>query len=131
MAQGRSTNIILMIKWIRTSRLSIKKSLSAGRGVGPGEPNRHPSGPRGAHGNVNPIPKTSNQKVKELLIDNLLVRILFIIVMVRWTGLAPWEFEFPFPGSLISTFLVNRHSGRPGGVHGTVNPILLLYYSRA
>ena len=25
--------------------------------------------------------------------------------MVRWTGLAPWEFEFPFPGSLTSTFL--------------------------
>jgi len=26
-------------------------------------------------------------------------------VMIRWTGLAPWEFEFPFPGSLTSTFL--------------------------
>ena len=25
--------------------------------------------------------------------------------MIRWTGLAPWEFEFPFPGSLASTFL--------------------------
>ena len=24
---------------------------------------------------------------------NLLVRIFFIIVMIRWTGLAPWEFE--------------------------------------
>ena len=24
--------------------------------------------------------------------------------MIRWTGLAPWEFEFPFPGSLTSTF---------------------------
>jgi len=42
---------------------------------------------------------------RELLIDNLLVRIHFIIVMIRWTGLAPWEFEFPFPGSLTSTFL--------------------------
>ena len=28
MAQGRSTKIISMIKWIRTSRLSIKNSLS-------------------------------------------------------------------------------------------------------
>jgi hypothetical protein len=27
MAQGRSTKIILMIKWIRTSRLSIMKSV--------------------------------------------------------------------------------------------------------
>ena len=23
--------------------------------------------------------------------------------MIWWTSLAPWEFEFPFPGSLIST----------------------------
>ena len=36
---------------------------------------------------------------REFFIDNLLVRIHFIIVMIRWTGLAPWEFEFPFPGS--------------------------------
>ena len=41
----------------------------------------------------------------EFFIDNLLVRIHFIIVMSRWTGLAPREFEFPFPGSLTSTFL--------------------------
>ena len=39
----------------------------------------------------------------EFFIDNLLVQIHFIIVMTRWTGLAPWEFEFPFPGSLTST----------------------------
>ena len=26
--------------------------------------------------------------------------------MIWWTGLASWEFEFPFPGSLTSTFLV-------------------------
>ena len=44
---------------------------------------------------------------REFFIDNLLVRIHFIIVMIRWTGLAPWEFEFPFPGSLTSTFLAN------------------------
>ena len=43
-----------------------------------------------------------------MFIDNLLVRIHFIIVMIRWTGLAPWEFEFPFPGSLTSTFLVGH-----------------------
>jgi len=29
---------------------------------------------------------------KEIFIDNLLVRIHFIMVMIRWTGLAPWEF---------------------------------------
>ena len=26
--------------------------------------------------------------------------------MIRWTGLAPWEFEFPVRGSLASAFLV-------------------------
>ena len=44
---------------------------------------------------------------RDFFIDNLLVRIHFIIVMIRWTGLAPWEFEFPFPGSLTCT--CNRH----------------------
>ena len=37
------------------------------------------------------------------IIDVLLVRIHLIIVMIWWTGLAPWEHEFPVPGSLIST----------------------------
>ena len=41
----------------------------------------------------------------EFFIDNLLVRIHFCIVMMRWTGLAPWEFESSFPGSITSTFL--------------------------
>jgi len=45
------------------------------------------------------------EREREFFVDNLLVRIHFIIVMMRWTGLAPWEFEFPFPGSLASTFL--------------------------
>ena len=59
----------------------------------------------------------------EFLIDNPLVRILFIIVMIRWTGLAPREFEFPFPGSLTSTFLAAMHwptrkqAGGTTGVH--------------
>ena len=42
---------------------------------------------------------------REFFIGNLLVRIHLIIVMIWWTGLAPWELEFPFPGSLTSTFL--------------------------
>ena len=42
---------------------------------------------------------------REFVIDNLLVRIYFIIMMIRWTGLAPWEFEFSFAGSLTSTLL--------------------------
>ena len=42
---------------------------------------------------------------RDFFIDNLLVRVPCIIVMIRWTGLAPWEFGFPFPGSRVSTFL--------------------------
>jgi len=43
-------------------------------------------------------------RARAFFIDNLLVRNHFIIVMRRWPGVAPWEFEFPFPGSLTSTF---------------------------
>ena len=42
------------------------------------------------------------QREREFFIDNLLVRIHRCF---WWTVLAPWEFEFPFPGSLTSTFL--------------------------
>jgi len=35
----------------------------------------------------------SRSREREFFFDNLLVRIHFIIVMIRWTGLAPWEFE--------------------------------------
>ena len=51
---------------------------------------------------------------RDFFIDNLLVRIHFIIKMIRRTGLAPWEFEFPFPGSLTSTFL--GVGAGPGGM---------------
>ena len=59
---------------------------------------------------------------REFIIDNLLVRIHFTIVMIRWTGLAPWEPEFPFPGSLTSTFLARhdllcgQHLDKHGGL---------------
>ena len=31
--------------------------------------------------------------------------------MIWWTGLAPWEFEFPFPGSLTFAFLARVLTG--------------------
>ena len=37
----------------------------------------------------------SQASESEFLIDNLLVRIHYIIVMIRSTGLATWEFKFP------------------------------------
>ena len=43
---------------------------------------------------------------RDFFIDNLLVRIHFIVEMIRWTGLAPWELEFSFPGSHTAPFLV-------------------------
>ena len=45
---------------------------------------------------------------REFFIDNLLVRLHFIVVMIRWTGHAPWEFEFPFPGSLSSVLVLTK-----------------------
>jgi len=46
---------------------------------------------------LTPEPFTpEREREREFFIDNLLVRIHCIIVMVRWTGLAPLEFEFPF-----------------------------------
>ena len=51
-------------------------------------------------------PESITRCERDFFIDNLLVQIHYIIVMIRWTGLAPWEFELSFPGSLISNFLV-------------------------
>ena len=42
---------------------------------------------------------------KDCFIDNVLVRIHFMFELIWWTGLAPWEFDFSFQGSLTSTFL--------------------------
>jgi len=50
---------------------------------------------------------------REFFIDNLPVRIHFIGVMIRWTGLVPWEFEFSFPSSFTSTFLVTLQIVNP------------------
>ena len=33
---------------------------------------------------------------RDFFVDNLLVRIHFIVVMIKWTGLAPQTSEFPF-----------------------------------
>jgi len=55
------------------------------------------------------------QREREFFIENLLVRIHFMIVMIGWTGLAPWEFEFPFPGSLKSERRVWRTAVERGG----------------
>jgi len=38
--------------------------------------------------------------------------------MIRWTGLAPWEFEFRFPGSLTATFLRQMRGAAEGGGGG-------------
>ena len=37
---------------------------------------------------------------KEFITENLQVRISFIIVMIRWTGLAPWDFNSLFQVAL-------------------------------
>ena len=65
---------------------------------------------------------TRGGREREFVIDNLLVRIHFIIVMIRWTGLAPWEFKFPFPGMLTSTFLVGAGDVASAGTIGGKRP---------
>ena len=52
-----------------------------------------------------PTPETGGET--DFFIDNLLVRIHFVIVTIRWTGLAPVaDLQFRFPGGLTPTFLV-------------------------
>jgi len=58
-------------------------------------------------------------KEREFFIDNLLVRIYFIIVMIRWTGLAPRVFDFPFPGIPTSTFHEQKEGGADAKEHST------------
>ena len=57
-------------------------------------------------------PSSKPGREREFVIDNPLVRIHLIIVMIRWTGLAPWEFEPPFPCSLTPTNLGEIAHGR-------------------
>ena len=52
----------------------------------------------------------AGSREREFFIDNLLVRIHFIIVMIRWTGLAPWEFEFPFKAEEVGARSNSRSS---------------------
>ena len=65
--------------------------------------------PETAKGKSGHVLNGRSQREGEFFIDNLLVQIHFIIVIIGWTGLAPWEFESPFIGSflgrLTSTFL--------------------------
>ena len=53
-------------------------------------------------------------RASEFFIDNLLVRIHSIIGMIWWTGLAPLEFEFPFPDSITSTILEHESTNVVG-----------------
>ena len=48
------------------------------------------------------------EKEREFFVDKLLVRIHFIIGLIRWSCHELWEFKFPFPGSLQPTFLVGK-----------------------
>ena len=60
-----------------------------------------------------PPPKIARNGVikREFLIDNLLVRIHFMLEMIWWTGLALWEFEFPFPDRLTTCYQLNPGAG--------------------
>ena len=122
MAQGQSTKIMSMMKWIRTGKVSKKKTLCRGSHLNREGLREHLVQPRSReHESVvqrHPTRLVRHEihllggcasgfrgRERDFFIDNLLVRIHFIIEMIRWIGLAPWESEFPFSGSLTSTFL--------------------------
>ena len=58
--------------------------------------------------------------LRETSLRHLMVWINFIIVVIRWNGLAPWEFVLPFSGSLTSTFLCASHSTRAALPHSWI-----------
>ena len=60
----------------------------------------HPSRPGICLPSTQHSPRARSVPEREFFIDNLLVRVHFVIVMIRWTGHAPWDFGFPFLGSL-------------------------------
>ena len=45
---------------------------------------------------------------------------IFIIVMIRWAGLAPWEFEFPLP---CSSLIITQNVGKDGAVGRPLNNV--------
>jgi hypothetical protein len=47
---------------------------------------------------------------RDFFIDTLLVRVHFIVEMIWWTGLAPWECEFPFEVALHLPSSTSLHS---------------------
>jgi len=51
-------------------------------------------------------------RAREFFIDNRLIRNHVIIVMVWWTGLAPWNFEFPFEAASSATAPTAPERGR-------------------
>ena len=72
--------------------------------------------------------RPSNARAEtEFFIDNLLVRIHFIIVMIRWTGLAPWEYALPFLGSPTSTFLAQGVAALMGAMTPMLATIARFY----
>jgi len=56
--------------------------------------------PHGLEADVRVVQDVRSLSEIEFFIDNLLVRVHFIIVMITWTGLAPREFEFLFQVAL-------------------------------
>ena len=63
--------------------------------------------------------KSHTRLERDFFTDNLLVQVHFIILIIWWTGLAPWELEFPFPHSSHQPSALNPHSP-PSGT--TLNP---------
>ena len=79
------------------------KSACAETGYGPDDIVAGPGSPPCAR-KITPVIQDSALIQRESSVDNLLVRSHCIIVMIKWTGLARWQFDF-VPCSLASTVL--------------------------
>jgi len=94
--------IITMIMWIRTRRLSVETGECLLEGL---LATLYMQSVARSTRSTAPSTCRARLAYREFFIGILLVRIHIIIEMIRRTGLAPWEFEFPLPGSLTFTFL--------------------------
>ena len=68
-------------------------------------------------------PRPACPAAREFFSDNQLVRNHFFIEIIWWTGLAPWEIEFPFPGSSTSGWPSTPRPACPAKREGEVDQV--------